>query len=102
MLALVLNREEHKCSIRSSDFILAYYLVATFGTVTVLWLTSYSTTPPSSSTLHYWYLGSLVLGLIVEAWPRGWTRVQQQSSTASVYEKANLISRLSFHYIQPI
>lgn len=99
---MVLNREEHKYSIRSSDFILAYYLVATFGTVTVLWLTPQATTHSSSSTLHYWYLGSLVLGLIVEAWPRGWTRVQQQSSTASVYEKANLISRLSFHYIQPI
>ncbi|KAG0285920.1 hypothetical protein BGZ96_009897 [Linnemannia gamsii] len=37
--AMVLNREEHKYSIRSSDFILAYYLVATFGTITVLWLT---------------------------------------------------------------
>ncbi|KAF9143117.1 hypothetical protein BG015_000536 [Linnemannia schmuckeri] len=108
MLAMVLNREEHKCSIRSSDFILGYYLIATSGLGGVLWLSpqTSSTTPspsPSSplTTTLQWFLGSLILGLIVEAWPRGWTKVQK-SSNASVFEKANLISRLSFHYIQPI
>ncbi|KAF9124123.1 hypothetical protein BGX30_001100 [Mortierella sp. GBA39] len=80
ILAIVLNREEHKYSIRSSDFILGYYLVANLGMGAVLWLARQT---PS------------------KAWPRGWTKVQK-SSTASVFEKANLVSRLSFHYIQPI
>ncbi|KAF8975827.1 hypothetical protein BGZ52_008544, partial [Haplosporangium bisporale] len=39
------------------------------------------------------------LGLVVEAWPRGSTAVQK-ASDASVYEKANLFSRYSFHYLQ--
>ncbi|KAF9129560.1 hypothetical protein BGW39_004033 [Mortierella sp. 14UC] len=101
ILAIVLNHEEHKYSIRSSDFILAYYLIATLGMGAVLWLSPTQTLPhPTSSTLH-WFWGSLVLGLIVEALPREWTKVQQ-TSNSSVFEKANLISRLSFHYIQPI
>ncbi|KAK3831122.1 MAG: multi drug resistance-associated protein MRP [Linnemannia gamsii] len=100
---MVLNREEHKYSIRSSDFILAYYFIATLGMGAVFWLSPVQTPPPltfSITTLH-WFLVSLILGLVVEAWPRGWTKVQQ-ASNASVFEKANLISRLSFHYIQPI
>ncbi|KAF8948891.1 Multidrug resistance-associated protein 1 [Haplosporangium gracile] len=108
MLAMVLNREEHKYSIRSSDFILGYYLIATLGLGAFLWLNPQTfSTPPSPSptssltTTLRWFLGSLILGLIVEAWPRGWTKVQK-SFNASVFEKANLISRLSFHYIQPI
>ncbi|KAF9542259.1 hypothetical protein EC957_002211 [Mortierella hygrophila] len=106
ILAIVLNREEHKYSIRSSDFILGYYLVANLGMGVVLWLARQTpSNPPPSPTyplsILHWFLGSLFIGLVVEAWPRGWTKVQK-SSTASVFEKANLISRLSFHYIQPI
>jgi len=40
-------------------------------------------------------------GFIVEAWPRGRTQVQIKSNATS-YEKANLFSRLSFDYLQPI
>ncbi|KAF9277945.1 hypothetical protein BGZ88_000877 [Linnemannia elongata] len=106
MFAMVLNRDEHKYTIRSSDFILGYYLIANLGMGAVLWLTPQAPSSPSPSPSYpfsnlHWFLGSLIIGLIVEAWPRGWTKVQK-SSTASVFEKANLISRLSFHYIQPI
>jgi len=42
-----------------------------------------------------------ILGLIFEAWPRGRTQVQRQSK-GSAFEKANLFSRLTFHYLQPL
>ncbi|KAF9929346.1 hypothetical protein BGZ67_006382 [Mortierella alpina] len=40
-------------------------------------------------------------GLIVEAWPRGQTEVQRKGK-ASRSEKANLFSRILFHYMQPL
>ncbi|KAG9064520.1 Multidrug resistance-associated protein 1 [Linnemannia hyalina] len=43
----------------------------------------------------------ILLGLLVEAWPRESTRVQRQSD-ASPYDKANLLSRLTIFYIQPL
>ncbi|KAF9090938.1 hypothetical protein BGX29_011220, partial [Mortierella sp. GBA35] len=100
VLALFLNHEEHEYSIRSSDFILAYYIVTLFGMGSVLWLNPESSSSLPPKTLK-WCRGALILGLILEAWPRGNTDVQRESG-ASVFEKANLISRLSFHYIQPI
>lgn len=42
-----------------------------------------------------------VLGFVIEAWPRGRTRVQQ-SSSASRYNKANLLSRTTFNFLGPI
>lgn len=47
------------------------------------------------------YLVFLTLGLVVEAWPRGSTRVQQLSG-AQAWDKANFFSRVSHHYFQPI
>lgn len=44
----------------------------------------------------------LVTGFMVEAWPRTDTRVQQQSGSTSAYDKANLFSRCTFHFFQPI
>ncbi|KAF9585524.1 hypothetical protein BGW38_001959 [Lunasporangiospora selenospora] len=46
-------------------------------------------------------LAFLLLAFIVEAWPRGSTRVQQLSR-AQEFEKANLFSQLTFHFFQPI
>lgn len=43
----------------------------------------------------------ILLGLLVEAWPRESTRVQRQSD-ASPYDKANLLSRLTIFYVQPL
>ncbi|KAF9356278.1 hypothetical protein BGX34_010010 [Mortierella sp. NVP85] len=44
----------------------------------------------------------LVIGFTMEAWPRTGTRIQQQSSSTSAYDKANLFSRCTFHFFQPI
>lgn len=43
----------------------------------------------------------ILLGLLFEAWPRESTRVQIQSD-ASPYDKANLLSRLTVFYVQPL
>ncbi|KAG0044636.1 hypothetical protein BGZ83_010140 [Gryganskiella cystojenkinii] len=47
----------------------------------------------------------LVLGLLIEAWPRGKTLVQRRATTeegASDWDKANFFSRITFHFQQPI
>ncbi|KAG0016561.1 Multidrug resistance-associated protein 1 [Entomortierella chlamydospora] len=86
-------------TIRSSDFILSYYIIAIFGSGILLYTETQGHSETSS--VPDLYFVSLILGFIVEAWPRGRTQVQRKSG-ASVFEKANLISRLSFHYIQQV
>jgi hypothetical protein len=95
---MVLNRFEHKYEIRSSTAIYSYYLVSIVaGAITARTI---SALPSGSPTiLYYVYYGSIVLGFVVEAWPRGKTHVQQDSN-ASPYDKANIFSRFWFHYIQ--
>ncbi|KAG9063053.1 hypothetical protein KI688_004653 [Linnemannia hyalina] len=98
LFAMVLNRFEHLYEIRSSTAIYSYYLVSIVaGAITIRTLSALPS--GSSTTLYYVYYGSIILGFAVEAWPRGNTRVQQDSN-ASSYEKANIFSRYWFHYIQ--
>ncbi|KAF9916173.1 hypothetical protein BX616_004444 [Lobosporangium transversale] len=47
------------------------------------------------------FLISLVLGFVVEAWPRGSTHVQRLSN-AQAWDKANFFSQISFWFFQPI
>lgn len=47
------------------------------------------------------FFAFLAAGFIVEAWPRGRTQVQKQRQGGR-YEKANLFSRISFNFLQPI
>ncbi|KAF9124124.1 Multidrug resistance-associated protein 1, partial [Mortierella sp. GBA39] len=98
LFAMVLNKFEHLYEIRSSTAIYSYYLVSIVaGAITTRTLSALPSR--SSTTLYYVYYGSIILGFAVEAWPRGNTRVQQDSN-ASSYEKANIFSRYWFHYIQ--
>lgn len=43
----------------------------------------------------------ILFGFLVEAWPRGCTRVQRLSD-ACPYDKANLLSRLTIFFVQPL
>ncbi|KAF9432051.1 hypothetical protein BGZ76_011324 [Entomortierella beljakovae] len=99
ILAAFLNHSEHRYTIQSSDCILSYYVLAIAGSGTILYFSDQEHS--ESPSVSHFYLIALILGFIVEAWPRGRTQVQLKSG-ASVFEKANLISRLSFHYIQPV
>ncbi|KAF9970913.1 hypothetical protein BGZ73_006208, partial [Actinomortierella ambigua] len=49
-----------------------------------------------------WVLISLVLGFIIEAWPRGKTRVQRLAYGRSMYDKANLFSRMTLFFMWPL
>ncbi|KAF9361945.1 Canalicular multispecific organic anion transporter 2 [Mortierella sp. AD094] len=111
MLAVLLNVLEHKYDIRSSTAIFSYYFVSIIaGAITTRTLSTISTTSSDSlqatnstttNILYYIYFGVILLGLIVEAWPRGRTKVQQRSD-GGPYEKANIFSRYWFHYLQSV
>ncbi|KAG0039221.1 hypothetical protein BGZ82_009166 [Podila clonocystis] len=44
----------------------------------------------------------MVVGFTAEAWPRGYTQVQQRATDVQAYDKANLASQLTFYFFQPI
>lgn len=46
-------------------------------------------------------ISTLLTGFITEAWPRGATKVQR-SSSAPIYDKANLFSQMTFFFFLPI
>ncbi|CAO3565923.1 unnamed protein product [Mortierella alpina] len=102
LCALPLNYHEHKYTIRSSNSILSFF-VSSIAVLIVNLHTLYdldqTAQPPYRLAIATLIL--LALGFVVEAWPRGSTCVQQQSG-AQAYEKANMFSRLSIHFYQPI
>ncbi|KAG0274827.1 hypothetical protein BGZ96_004070, partial [Linnemannia gamsii] len=100
--AVILNKYEHIYEIRSSSAIFAFYAASIGGAAAILKTaldpgsgTDYSITPLIAFTL------ALTAGFVVEAWPRGNTRVQR-SSSVGMYGKANLLSRLTFWFFTPI
>ncbi|KAK3844456.1 MAG: hypothetical protein J3R72DRAFT_473118 [Linnemannia gamsii] len=101
--ALVLNYNEHKYSIRASDFLIIFFSLSIFASATLLHtlfgIDQGLHTAEARFTIAYLVL--LTLGLAVEAWPRGSTQVQQLSG-AQEWEKANFFSRSSATYIQPV
>lgn len=97
-----LNAYEHKYEIRSSSVIFTFYM----SSITSALIIIHTTLDVGSSgypTLVPLIVLTCVLtvGLIVEGWPRGGTRAQRLSSNTP-YEKANLLSRLTFSYHLPI
>lgn len=101
ILALVLNHEEHQYTIRSSDLLYSFHVLSISFLISIL-LDPQSRSGDTQLTLLVVLTCCLILGFVVEAWPRTNTRVQQLSSSASAYDKANLFSRCTFHFFQPI
>ncbi|KAF9137002.1 Multidrug resistance-associated protein 1 [Mortierella sp. GBA39] len=105
LLAVPLNYYEHAYSIRSSDVIFSFYvfsIVALMIQARTLHLLSDSSVGDSvqlAATLFM--IPTLLTGFIVEAWPRGATKVQR-SSSAPIYDKANLFSQMTFFFFLPI
>ncbi|KAF9935782.1 hypothetical protein BGZ67_002988 [Mortierella alpina] len=100
--AIPLNYFQHKQEYRSSDYIFSLYffsLVASAINIRTMTLLGQTDQDQFKAFIAFFALNTL--GFIIEAWPRGRTDVQRKSG-ASRFEKANLFSRLSFSYLQPI
>ncbi|KAF9929289.1 hypothetical protein FBU30_001719 [Linnemannia zychae] len=101
LLAVPLNYYEHEYSIRSSDMLFSFYILSITAlaiqarTVYLLSATSQGVSFQLGATLFM--LMALLTGFIVEAWPRGTTKVQA-SSSAPIYDKANLFSQMTYFF----
>ncbi|KAG0364270.1 ABC transporter type 1, transmembrane domain-containing protein [Gamsiella multidivaricata] len=97
-----LNYYQHLQEIRSSDVIFSFYffsIVASAINIRTMALLDQTNQDQFKAFVAYFAIN--ILGFIVEAWPRGRTEAQRKSN-ASRYSKANLFSRISFQYLQPI
>ncbi|CAO3566553.1 unnamed protein product [Mortierella alpina] len=101
-LAMILNHFEHIYEIRSSSAIFSFYTAALAASLTII-NTALDLEPIFGSILKLLtvFTSILAAGFVLEAWPRGRTQVQQRSG-ASLYGRANLFSRLTFFFFQPI
>ncbi|KAI8345227.1 ABC transporter type 1, transmembrane domain-containing protein [Mortierella sp. GBAus27b] len=100
--AIPLNHYQHQQEIRSNDLIFALYFFSIIASaINIRTMSLLDQTDQKQFTAFVTFFGLNIVGFIVEAWPRGRTQVQKKSSASRV-EKANLFSRLSFHFLQPI
>ncbi|KAG0345643.1 Multidrug resistance-associated protein 1 [Podila humilis] len=100
--AIVLNYFQHQQEIRSSDFIFGLYFFALVASaINIRTMSLQGMTDQAQFKAFCAFFGANILGFIIEALPRGRTQAQKKSG-ASRYEKANLISRLTFQFLQPI
>ncbi|KAG0281918.1 hypothetical protein BGZ95_006425 [Linnemannia exigua] len=105
LLAVPLNYYENIYSIRSSDVIFSFYIL-TITALSIKARTLYllSDNPQDISFelgATLFIISVLIIGFIVEAWPRGSTKVQQ-SSSAPIFDKANLFSQATYFFYFPI
>ncbi|KAG0261143.1 Multidrug resistance-associated protein 1 [Mortierella polycephala] len=102
LCALILNYNERKYSIQSSSLLVIFHMVPIMiATINFHTLFDLGLTKLLEYDRTITFIGCLTLGFVIETWPRGSTRAQQQSG-AQEYEKVNLFSQLSFYFFQPI
>ncbi|KAF9438519.1 hypothetical protein BGZ76_007193 [Entomortierella beljakovae] len=100
--AIILNHFQHQRKIRSSNFIFTLYTITLIAAaINIRTMTMLNQTHENQFIAFVTYFGLNIVGFIVEAFPRGFTKVQKQSG-ANKYEKANLASRVSFNFLQSI
>lgn len=91
--------------IRSSDFIFSYFVLSltslALGINTTIQIGESSNATRAQLYVTVGIFSLLLVGFMVEAWPRSSTDVQKISG-ASAYDKANIFSRCVFHFFQPI
>ncbi|KAG0204385.1 Multidrug resistance-associated protein 1 [Mortierella sp. GBA30] len=96
--------------IRSSTAISGFYILSITSTLAILHtrhdlMVGGGETDSAQGSATSWPLAlfALVLsfGFVVEAWPRGSTQVQRLSG-APEYVKANIFSRMTFYFFQPV
>ncbi|KAF9352691.1 hypothetical protein BGX26_009539 [Mortierella sp. AD094] len=100
-LAMISNRYEHEYEIRSSSGIYAFYVISIASTLAIIKTTlDFESSGDWTIVLLIALTSVLTVGFVVEAWPRGSTRVQQLSGVG-LYGKASLGSRLLFTFFLP-
>ncbi|KAF9182748.1 hypothetical protein BGZ51_004462 [Haplosporangium sp. Z 767] len=111
IVALPLNKLEHRHEIRSSNYLFAYFVCTiVISAITLYILTDeeyrrHQSSHPSSHGLLSYFIISIGSALFFEALPRKNTKVQRlarEKENLSDFQLANLFSRLSYHYFQPI
>ncbi|KAF9208960.1 hypothetical protein BGZ59_010357, partial [Podila verticillata] len=98
VLAVRLNILEWTYEIRSSSLIYTFELYSVLATLMTVY---FLYTQDQYQSFLVYYLFAVLTAFVFEAFPRGSTRVQQQSG-ANPHDKANIFSRWTFHYFQPI
>ncbi|KAF9308629.1 Multidrug resistance-associated protein 1 [Podila horticola] len=102
ILGSILNYYEHRCEIRSSSALFAFYILTIGSSLSITnTLIDLQKFPGPVAISHIASTAVLFLGFVVEAWPRGSTKVQRLSG-ASRYNQANLFSRLVFFFMWPV
>ncbi|KAF9146111.1 hypothetical protein BG015_011695 [Linnemannia schmuckeri] len=97
-----LNFLEVQYEVRASHYIFAYSAVSLVaGALTTRTLDLLGQNQEDQFKCFIAFLAFNIAHFIIEAWPRGRTTVQQ-SSQASRFEKANLFSLLTFHFLQHV
>ncbi|KAF9586129.1 hypothetical protein BGW38_009399 [Lunasporangiospora selenospora] len=96
--AIFVNHFEHEYEIRSSTVIFSFFVTSIASTAIILH-TLFDLRSLTGAPRLLAFMVLLIVGLVVEAWPRGWTKVQQ-SCNVSNYDKANIASRLTFFFFQ--
>ncbi|KAF9112068.1 hypothetical protein BGX27_004016 [Mortierella sp. AM989] len=100
--AIFLNHLQHQQKIRSNNFIFALYFFSLVASaINIRTMSLLNQTHENQFVAFVTFFGLNAVGFIVEALPRGRTQAQKKSG-AGLFEKANLASRISFNFLQPI
>ncbi|KAG0343682.1 Canalicular multispecific organic anion transporter 2 [Podila humilis] len=106
LAAAVLNYMENKWDVRSSTYIYAYYVVTLIASaIHIRTMYDLALTEQTQFISFCVFFSAIVLGFVVEAWPRNAT-VQNKNTPdedrPTAYDRSNLMSRLCFHFIQSV
>ncbi|KAG0094983.1 hypothetical protein BGZ93_006497, partial [Podila epicladia] len=100
--AIVLNYFQHQQEVRSNDYIFAlYFLQFVASSINIRTMALQGQTEQNQFAAFVAFFAFNTFGFIFEAWPRT-NSLPQIKSGGSPYDKANLASRVTFHYLQPI
>ncbi|KAI1311964.1 hypothetical protein EDD11_003220 [Mortierella claussenii] len=100
--AIFLNHFQHQQEIRSNDYIFSlYFFTLVASAINIRTMVLLDQTSQSQFTAFVTFFGLNTAGFIMEALPRGRTQAQMKSG-AGRFQKANLASKITFNFLQPI
>lgn len=115
-MALVVNHGENQIDSRSSTYLFAFYIVSLVaGGIVIRTMHDMGWRGQDQFVSFCVYYAAIILGFVFEAWPRpkdsvfpsaqmgdAQTTTSTTPKSATAYDRANLFSRMSFHYIQSV